>query len=339
MLSFTSVPNLPRRDIELLCMGELLIDVIASGYGELSACSRFERFAGGSPVNIASNARKLGVAAEVVAAVGADGWGDFLLDGLAAAGMDASLVQRRDDAATSLVVLTRSRGTPTPLFYRDADRRIEASPELARIAADSSILHLSCWPLSAEPARGSALAAAEAARASGALVCLDPNYHPMIWKDRREALETLEALMPSIDIVKPSEDDAERLFGPDAPERQIRRYLDLGAKVVVMTLGPEGAIASDGREKREYPSVAGEVIDVTGAGDAFWCGLYAGILRGRGLDESIRLGMRVAAVKLRGVGAEMPREALAELRQELGREGEPDRAASVSGAGSARWPS
>jgi Sugar kinases, ribokinase family len=307
----------PRRKNALLCVGELLVDMIATNYGSLAECDGFRRFAGGSPANIAANARRLGLSAAIASAVGSDGLGDFLVAELERGGLDSSLIQRRAES-TSLVFVTKSQSSPTPIFYRGADYRIEASPDLEAAMRDSSILHFSCWPLSREPARSGVRALMQVASEGESLVCLDPNYHPAIWEDRAEATALLEAIMPDIDIVKPSEDDADRLFGRDDPERHVRRFIDMGARLVIMTLGKEGALASDGEETRAYRSLATKVVDTTGAGDAFWSGLYAGMVAGRSVDRSIRAGMAVCALKLRELGAAIPEADLASIERGFG---------------------
>jgi fructokinase len=317
MPSLDSPIAMPKRETDLLCVGELLIDMIATEYGGFAECRDFQRFAGGSPANIALNAGRLGVSAAIAAAVGEDGLGDFLVQGLADSGLDVSLIQRRVES-TSLVLITRSREAPTPIFYRAADCRLAFSPELEARMDRASMLHFSSWPLSMEPARNCVERLVAAAKEADSLVCCDPNYHPSVWKDREEALTLFERLLPSIDVLKPSEDDADRLFGRDKPERHLRRFLDLGAKLVVMTLGKAGAIATSGGETRAYPSLADKVVDTTGAGDAFWAGLYAGFSGGRSVDRSIRLGMAVSAVKLRSVGASVPAATIAEIERGFG---------------------
>jgi len=317
MPSFDSPLAITKRATDLLCVGELLVDMIATEYGSLVECGEFQRLAGGSPANIALNATKLGLSAAIAAAVGVDSLGDFLVRNLAVAGLDTSMVQRCEES-TSLVLITRSREAPTPIFYRGADYRLELSPGLEARLLDSSILHFSSWPLSMEPARSCVERLVAGARRSGALVCCDPNYHPSVWKDRSEALAFFGRLLPEVDVIKPSEDDADRLFGRDKPEAQLRRFLDLGAALVVMTLGKDGAIASDGKETRAYPSLAEEVVDTTGAGDAFWAGLYAGIVGGRSVDRAIRLGMAVSAIKLGRVGASVSASSITEIERSFG---------------------
>ncbi|WP_410513858.1 hypothetical protein [Paenibacillus sp. BR2-3] len=60
----------------------------------------------------------------------------------------------------------------------------------------------------------------ETAGKSNILVCFDPNYHPMIWREGEDGVEYVKSIMGQVDLVKPSEDDAERLFGKDTPENQ-----------------------------------------------------------------------------------------------------------------------
>src|SRR5512137_2156610 len=122
MPNFDSPIAITKRAIDLLCVGELLVDMIATEYGSFVECGEFQRYVGGSPANIALNAGKLGLSAAIAAAVGVDSLGDFLVRSLVGMGLDASLVQRREES-TSLVLITRSREAPTPIFYRGADYR------------------------------------------------------------------------------------------------------------------------------------------------------------------------------------------------------------------------
>lgn len=86
----------------------------------------------------------------------------------------------------------------------------------------------------------------EKARKNKILVCFDPNYHPMIWQKGEDGVEYVKSIISKADIGKPSEDDAERLFGKDTHENQVAKFLELGAKLVIMTIGKDGAIVSNG---------------------------------------------------------------------------------------------
>ncbi|KRE48426.1 carbohydrate kinase family protein [Paenibacillus sp. Soil724D2] len=303
MFEFSSKVELPNNKInDLLTVGELLIDMIASEYDHDYHCNTYNRFFGGSPSNIAMNVKKLGIHSLVVLAVGQDGLGSYLINQLQQADMDTSYVQRVEPS-TSMVVLTKSTSSPVPIFYRGADYHLTFTPELERALSNSKIVHFSSWPVSMMPVRLTIERVLEETRKMGLLVCFDPNYHPMIWSKDEDGVEYVKKLIGRVDIIKPSEDDAERLFGADTPERQIEKFLQLGAKLVIMTLGKDGAIVSNGTEMLTFDTLATEVVDTTGAGDAFWSGFYAALVQGCTVKEALTLGFAVSAYKLKFTGA------------------------------------
>lgn len=291
-----------RKGNDILTIGEVLIDMIAEEYGESHESTAYRNYFGGSPANIAMNVRKLGIRSQVASAVGEDGMGRFLIHHLQEAGIEPDLVQKVD-ASTSMVVVTKSKGTPIPIFYRGADYQIEYTDELEKVLLDSKIVHFSCWPISMEPARQTIERVIKVARENGILISFDPNYHPMIWQKGEDGVKYVKSMVGKVDILKPSEDDAERIFGKDTHENQVKKFLALGAKLVIMTLGKDGAIVSNGTETITLPSLATEVADTTGAGDAFWSGFYTALVKGHTIKEALQLGSAASAFKLKYTGA------------------------------------
>lgn len=316
MLEFNKQVPLKEGNNDLLTIGELLIDLISEEY-DCTKSSTYHRHFGGSPSNIAMNVRKLGGSAQVVAAVGKDPWGTNLIEQLVNAGIDTSTIQQVDES-TSLVVVNRSKGTPTPIFYRGADFHITYNSALEEALLNSKIVHFSCWPLSKNPSRLTIEKVLHTVREHNLLVGFDPNYHPGIWEDGHDGVNYIKSLLPNVDIVKPSRDDAERLFGRDTDENQVEKFLSLGVKVVILTLGQDGLIASNGKESIYLPSLAVEIQDTTGAGDAFWAGLYTAICKGYTLGKAIHIGIAASAYKLKFVGAVVDFPSLEELAQLYG---------------------
>lgn len=302
---------------DLLTVGELLVDMISNDYGDEWQSDGYTRFFGGSPSNIAINVNKLGIRAQISSAVGEDGLGTFLIKRLEAAGMSTGGIQRVD-AATSMVVLTKSQASPIPIFYRDADFRLNFDANLELALKNSKAVHFSCWPISREPSRHTIERVIEEARSRGLLIGFDPNYHRMIWQPGEDGAQFVRSMIPRVDIVKPSEDDAERLFGKDDPFKQVKKFLDLGAKLVIMTLGKQGAIVSNGYETVTFQSLATEVVDTTGAGDAFWSGFYAALIQGYTVREALNLGFAVSAYKLRYTGAVVDLPKLETIKEQFG---------------------
>ncbi|NQX44369.1 carbohydrate kinase [Paenibacillus tritici] len=315
MFNFGEAIPFENQTNDVLTVGELLVDMIANEYGEDTACNGYTRYSGGSPSNIAINVHRLGIRSHVASAVGKDGLGGFLIRGLQSAEMDTSGIQQVE-SSTSMVVITKSQSTPTPIFYRGADYGLEYNDELEQAVINSKILHFSCWPISRVPSRDTVERVIEVARKHKLLIGFDPNYHPLIWPQDEDGVAYVKSMIPKVDIIKPSEDDAERLFGPGTPAEQVGRFLALGAKLVIMTLGKDGALVSNGRETLAFATRATRIEDTTGAGDAFWSGLYAAVVKGYTLRESLELGFAVSAYKLKYTGAVVNLPALEVIQQE-----------------------
>lgn len=310
-LAFHAKPN------DLLTVGELLIDMISADYDENFESNTYHKFFGGSPSNIAMNTKKLGIQSLVASAVGEDGLGTFLINHLKNEGIDTSCVQQVE-YSTSMVVVTKSQSTPIPIFYRGADYQLAYTSELEKALQNSKIVHFSCWPISMQPVRQTIEKVILEARKNQILLCFDPNYHPMIWQKGEDGVEYVKSIISKVDIVKPSEDDAERLFGSDTPENQLQKFLDLGAKLVIMTLGKDGAIASNGTEMIKFDTLATEIVDTTGAGDAFWSGFYSAVVKGYTIREALKLGFAVSAYKLKYTGAVVGLPKLEEMKEMYG---------------------
>jgi fructokinase len=306
-----------NKNIDVLTIGELLVDMISEDYGDNFESSTYNRYFGGAPANIAINTKRLGINSLVASCVGEDGSGKFLINSLVEVGVDTRCVDVIKNS-TSMVLVTKSKARPIPIFYRDADYHLYYNERLQEALRNCKIMHFSCWPISKEPSRTTIIRAIEEARNNGALVCFDPNYHEMLWEKNEDGIEYVKTIIGKVDIVKPSEDDAERLFGVDSNENQIKKFLNLGAKLVIMTLGVDGAIVSNGVETIKIETLATQIVDTTGAGDAFWSGFYAAIIKGYVLNESLKLGFAVSAYKLKYTGAVVKLPTLEEIKNIYG---------------------
>ncbi|MGE6573831.1 carbohydrate kinase family protein [Paenibacillus xylanexedens] len=306
-----------NRSNDLLAIGELLVDLISNEYGDHAESDGYTRYVGGAPSNIAINVNRLGIRSRIVSAVGEDGFGTFLLQHLQQAGMDIASIKRVNEA-TSMVVVSKSKGTPIPIFYRAADYQLNYDASLESLLGNSKIIHFSCWPLSRQPARDTVERVMIEARRKGIYIGFDPNFHSMIWQPGEDGVAYVKAMIPQVDFIKPSKDDADRLFGEATAEQHMQQFLALGARLVILTLGEDGAMVSNGKEIVTFASCATEVVDTTGAGDAFWSGFYTGLVEGYTLHEALKSGFAVSAYKLRYSGAIVDLPPLKMIRQEFG---------------------
>jgi sugar/nucleoside kinase (ribokinase family) len=295
-----------QKKYALLSVGELLIDFIGTTKTDsLLEATEFQRFQGGSPANMAANMARLGGNVALVSAVGADNLGVFLKKEIAKTGIDVSHIVECATEPTTIVVVSRTSGTPDFVAYRTADRMLLPEHLHDSLLADSAIFHTTCFALSQEPAQSTIVDAANRAAKLGCQVSIDCNYAPSIWPDRKQAWKVIGNYCQSGAFVKLSEDDAERLYGKSIENEQIIiDFLKIGASLVCLTLGSDGAIISynNGADTFRLHGQPVEVVDATGAGDAFWSGFLTAFLDGKTIPECGNAGTNMAIQKLKHLG-------------------------------------
>jgi sugar/nucleoside kinase (ribokinase family) len=297
--------QIPEGDIDVLSVGEALVDLISSeAVGQVEQATGFRRYLGGSVTNLAANVVRLGGRAAVAARVGDDPFGRFARREMERQGIITNYVKADAATRTTLVFVTRSAATADFFVYRGSDARL--SPEDVPQAAieRTRVVHTSAFALSQESSRTAVLDALRRARTRGCLISLEPNYHPSLWDVSRSPAEVLAAACRYVDVVKPSRDDCQRLFGADLSlSHCAQRFHDWGVGKVILTQGAQGiSIYEAGQSPRFVRSREVPVADATGAGDAFWAGLLVAVLDGYSLYEAVLFGREVAEIKLRTVG-------------------------------------
>lgn len=140
--------------IDILCVGEVLIDFIGHQEGVLINETRdYHRYLGGSPTNVAMNSTRLGLNATMVAAVGDDGFGSYIFEKLSDVGVNTSNITTLDNKSTSVIFVSRSEGTPDFIPFRAADCCIYEEQISTEILSKTKIFHTTCFALSKNPAQ------------------------------------------------------------------------------------------------------------------------------------------------------------------------------------------
>jgi sugar/nucleoside kinase (ribokinase family) len=298
--------NSLQHDLDLLAIGEALIDLISlrETRAGLRGASTFGRHLGGSTTNVAINVAKLGGTSAVVSKTGTDAFGQFIKDELERHRVDTNYLVQDPNSHTSVVFVSRTTGTPDFMALRDADYALAPSEVPEEAIARARIVHASTFALSREPCRSAVSKALRLAHRQGKIVSLDPNYSPRIWPDYEEAQQVVRSLCRYVTVIKPSLDDASRFFGPEhAPEHYIRMFHELGPETVILTMGEEGVLSSyQGQIVGHIPVQPVEVVDATGAGDAFWAGFLVAKLDGCPLEECVLFAREIAELKMTAVG-------------------------------------
>lgn len=295
-----------RREIDILCVGEALVDFIGQQpEASLENTKEFQRFLGGSPTNVAVNSSRLGLKTALVATVGDDGFGKFIINRLKQEEICTEWIRTASGSRTTAIFVSRTGGTPEFVPFRSADYQIEPGQFENKILAKTKIFHTTCFALSREPARSTILKKAEEASKAGCQLSIDVNYASKLWESREVALEAIKSYCCFDPLVKVSEDDMSRLFERPVHHQEIFDFFSsAGVTTTCLTLGSEGVrLAVNGKEELYRQAVKVDKIqDATGAGDAFWSGFLYAYIEKNSLEKSLEVGQQLAALKLQSIG-------------------------------------
>ena len=275
--------------MRIATLGDVMLDVIvrleeplAPG-GDVRAATRAG--AGGQAANVAAWAVSLGAEACCIAKRGDDATGELVAHELAARGVE--LLGPVVAGATGVVVSIVGGDGERSLA---SDRGVAPSLEPSELDAgwlDCDVLHLSGYALLREPVSDAALLAATIARERGARVSVDV----AAWTEIR-AFGPVR-FRELIDVVAP-----DVLFATEA-EWEMLGGAYLSAPTGVIKRGPRGVTIVTEDARLDLSPVDGEVVDTTGAGDAF----AAGFLLGGSLEDAARRGLDAAARCVATVGS------------------------------------
>ena len=227
--------------LDLLAVGETMVDFISHEMANsLRTASQFSRYLGGQPANVAVYVAKLGGRSAVITSLGSDYFGEYVEDQLQNHGVGTEAVSRTDEAATTNAFVTRTVSVPDFQVNRGADALLTVRQVDEEMISRARIVHTSAFALSRDPQRLAVRRAMRLGSRLGKIVTLDPNYDPRVWPDKVEAWEVLAEVMPYVTIVKPSLEDARRLFDFNMDEETleetaITEFHDLGAEIVILT--------------------------------------------------------------------------------------------------------
>jgi fructokinase len=288
---------------KIVALGEVVSDIYrgdALSDVELGFVAR----PGGAPANVAVAAARLGSEAAFVGSVGDDLFGDFILRALESEGVETGGVSRQSaPTRTSLAfVEIAPDGDREFTFYRSspaADELLSEDDVTEDLLVGASFVNFGSIPLIREPSRSATHRIARLARERGVPVAFDVNFREHLWEDREAARAAVDPLLGLSTIIKLGDDELEPLLGTADADEAARMLLDRGVALVLVSRGPEGASYATRGFRGEVPTFdIGEVVDATGAGDAFLAATLVHLSGGR-LDEE----ERVREATLRGCAA------------------------------------
>ena len=279
--------------VDVLTYGETMGVFESDRIGPMRIGGPMRLSVAGAESTVAVGVSRLGGSAHWIGVVGDDEIGRLILRVLHAEQVQTEGVVIAPDAPTSLLLKERRTTSVSRVrYYRRGNAGALLAPEhvVPEQVARARIVHLSgITPALSESARAATFRALEL----GTTTCVDLNYRSALWAVD-EARPVLRDMVRHADVVLATQEEAALLTGlPRADAESLGR---LGPRLAVVKRGAEGAVAWDDGCKRVVPPHRTQVLDPTGAGDAFAAGLLADLARGRTAEEALETAAAVAAV-------------------------------------------
>lgn len=294
----------------IVVCGEALIDQVYGAAGT-------QRSPGGGPFNTARALARLGVPAAFLGRLSDDAFGQELARLLVADGASLELASVGSEPTTMAMANVDTAGVASYQFMVQGTSAPNLTPAMVpeEFGTQVKALHVGTLGLVLEP-MASTLVDLIIRERGRRLVMVDPNIRLGLIPDS-EYRSRLTAAISNSAIVKASEEDLAWLYPGLGYEEAAERILGEGVRLVVVTLGADGAFGAhrDSRVRVAAPHV--DVVDTIGAGDAFSAGLLAWLhdhaalrpdlsLGPDQLDQALRLACYVGALTCTRAGAEPP---------------------------------
>lgn len=272
-----------RQPLEVLCLGELLVDLVPQPAGLPLDRARALRIApGGAPANVSVALTRLGVRSGFVGQVGNDPLGRLLRQTLERNQVDLTCFKLAQKSLTRIALVTNDRNEHQRfMFYGDADVQVAPKDIRENYVRRARFLHFGSISLIQEPSRSATLAAIQMARKHGLVVSFDPNLRPPLWPSLKAARRTILETIELCHILKVNRSEWDFLFPRRRFEDSFPVLERLGVRLAAVTCDAGGSILASDCDCVALPTRTVKVSDTTGAGDGFVAGLLCRLAQRR----------------------------------------------------------
>jgi sugar/nucleoside kinase (ribokinase family) len=285
----------------VLVVGEINVDLILKGSGAFPQLGKeilvddAVMTLGSASAICAMGLARLGRPVTFLGKVGADFWGNFCVDTMIGAGIDALPVICDPRLRTGLTVSITSPRDRALISYLGSIQALRAEDVEDDALIGPAHLHVSSYYLQ-EGLRPGCRSLFARARAAGLTTSLDPGFDPREeWG--RDILDTLR----EVDLFFPNEVELRAIAGVGDLPDALRR-LDNGRTRTVAKLGAQGCMTLEEGRALVIPPFPVDAVDTTGAGDSFDAGFLHAWLDGLALRDCLRWGAACGALSTRGLG-------------------------------------
>ena len=282
---------------DALCVGILVADIFAPPLprlphaGELLKVDDMLLSTGGCAANTGIDLVKLGVKVAVVGKVGNDVFADFIRRDLTEQGLDISGIRVSSTLPTSRTIILPVRGEDRRYIHSvGANGELTPSDVDRDLVANAKSLYVGGYQLFPGFDQASLTSLFQFARERGIKTILD-----VAGVQPQEGMRPFEQVLPHTDVFLPNDDEARLITGESDPVQQAARFVACGAGMAVITLGAAGAVVCTSERTLRAGTFEVDVVDPSGAGDAFDAGFIYGLLEGWNLERTLAFASAIGA--------------------------------------------
>ncbi|MEM6282903.1 MAG: 5-dehydro-2-deoxygluconokinase [Chloroflexota bacterium] len=310
--------------IDLICMGRVSLDLFSQDVGAaFEDITGFHVFVGGTPVNIAVGAQRLGLQTAILSGTSDDGAGRLVRKFLATEGVNIAHMTLKPGATTNAFLLSiqpPDEFEPTIYQNNNADMYLSVDDVQAAPLHDARALLFTGIGIQTKANFAAALLAAEIMQATGGTVFMDLDYKTTHWRNADEYGVMTRAALRLTDIAIGTEEEVCAAAGTDAVADAARALVPLMRQALVVKRGGRGATlyTPDGNTL-DAPVFPAEVLNVFGAGDAFAAGLIYARLNNMGWPAALEMAAACGAIIVTRHGCANDMPTLADVQALIGR--------------------
>ena len=299
-----------HKNLDIVALGEAMVEFNQRPHEHAGDAPLYMQGFGGDTSNAAIAAARAGAQVVYLTRLGQDRWGDRLMALWQRENVGTQGVLREHPAPTGMYFVSHDAQGHHFSYARAGSAASRMQPQdlthWADSIAHSQWLHLSGISLAlSASACDTALAAMAHARSSGTRVALDSNLRLSLWPLAR-AQACIRHAVSLCDLFLPSLEDMVALTGLSQAADIIAWSHAQGAAQVVLKLGSDGAVASDGKKQQRLAGHPVPAVDATGAGDCFAGNLLARLSAGDDLWTATAYANAAASLSVQGFGAVGP---------------------------------
>lgn len=263
---------------------------------------------GGSAANFATQSSRLGVKTGLISCVGDDIYGEMALKNLSDRGVDTKSILVLENQPTGLFFLAQDSKQRSMVFAEQgANRFLEKHVFDEEYVSRASTIHVAGgFPMMTERVL-------EITTSNGMIFSFDPG--------RSGGIIDFSKYLRQTDILFVNKDELKEYFDVLPKEKDLRSFAKTFPGILIVKMGKDGAIATDGFEYCTSQIFEVEVADTLGAGDAFAAGFVTAWTRSENIEQALHFANAVAAIAIRKKGAQVGQPTLMDTTKLLGKHG------------------